>query len=153
MKKQLITTKVAKSIYLRDDATETGGISHSRETLYEFIKECDLRFGFRIEKYNPALKECGIEEITQKEVDKASNPLGIEDVNLLNKIARITRKDCWFQCEYTGLIRDYENGGNIMDTKLGVYQLLEGNDATETYKHFSQTDMVRLVEILAKLII
>ena len=48
-----------KGILLADDATATGGISHSGETLFEFCAEADLLEADHTE-INQALKECGI---------------------------------------------------------------------------------------------
>ena len=51
-----------KEIQLRDDNTETGGISHRGETLFEFVNEVfDLSKGDQpLVQINKGLKECGI---------------------------------------------------------------------------------------------
>jgi hypothetical protein len=48
-----------KGILLADDATATGGISHSGETLLDFCVAADLMEADHTE-INKALKECGI---------------------------------------------------------------------------------------------
>ena len=66
-----ISKKLAQKIILKDDETETGGISFVGETLADFIEEVDMPFGIDLSYYNTALKECGIMRISLQEIKKA----------------------------------------------------------------------------------
>lgn len=68
-----ITKKIAERITLRDDATETGGISYIGETLDNFMAEAGVPFGSSLKRVNEALVECGISRITEQEYEKAKN--------------------------------------------------------------------------------
>lgn len=59
-----ITKKIAKTITLHDDETETGGVAFLGETLHDFMLETSIPFGTELEKVNQALIECGIKPIT-----------------------------------------------------------------------------------------
>ena len=50
-----------KEFRLKDDNTDTGGISHSEETLGEFMDECDINPEDDIICLSRALVECGVE--------------------------------------------------------------------------------------------
>ena len=69
--KPVVTEDKAILIHLRDDATGYGGKLHMDETLAEFMEEVGLPFGSALEKVNKTLKECGIEPITETELDNA----------------------------------------------------------------------------------
>lgn len=74
-----ITCKIAKRITLRDDATETGGISYIGETLDNFMAEAEVPFGSSLKRVNEALVECGIEPLCKEEVMDAANPFVQEE--------------------------------------------------------------------------
>lgn len=67
-KETKITKSIAGLIELRDDDTETGGISFRGETLADFIEETDLGYGHSLDEVNKALKECGIMPIGEDEI-------------------------------------------------------------------------------------
>jgi hypothetical protein len=67
-KETKITKSVAGLIELRDDDTETGGVSFRGETLADFIEETDLGYGRSLDEVNKALKECGIMPITERDI-------------------------------------------------------------------------------------
>ena len=48
---------------LKDDDTETGGLSHYGETLREFLDDTGISHYASLDRINEALKECGIQEI------------------------------------------------------------------------------------------
>lgn len=68
MKPLKITEKIAKMIELKDDATEFGGKSHSRETLLDFMEDTNMDFGADLETINNGLRECGIMPITESDI-------------------------------------------------------------------------------------
>lgn len=59
----MINIKSIGGILLRDDNSSTGGLSHSGETLEEFLASIGERFT-TINSANAALAECGIQPIT-----------------------------------------------------------------------------------------
>lgn len=68
MKPNKITERIAKMIELKDDATEFGGKSHSRETLFEFMADTNMGFGTGLETINNGLRLCGIMPITESDI-------------------------------------------------------------------------------------
>ena len=59
-----ISKKIAKTIELHDDETETGGTAFLGETLYDFMMELQIPFSTPLEEINKGLVECGIKPIT-----------------------------------------------------------------------------------------
>ena len=150
-----ITRKIAEKIYLRDDETETGGISHSRETLAEFMGSVGLSFGSSRVKINKALKECGIEPVTTQEVLDAANPFTIEEEYVLEKVATQSGMDCWFGIDENGNVYDRE--GDVKSKtnqtrKVLVSQLIDGM-IKETWDILSDYEQYTLVKCLGKILV
>lgn len=57
------TIKDVLNTVLKDDETETGGIAHPGEKVWEFIDYTDLSLDDSIELLNEALKDSGIKPI------------------------------------------------------------------------------------------
>ena len=124
-----ITKKIASRLELRDDATPTGGKSHSDEHLDEFMESVSLPYGTSLTKVNKALKECGIQPFTEEEVINASNPLLICEENALEKIAKISKMDCWFGIDDMGRVYDREGdikGKTDKTRRILISQLIDG---------------------------
>jgi len=70
-----------------DNAVSYGGISHSEETLGEFMAECEINPFDEIGKLQKALKDCGIqpveiadtriEDIIKEKIEDIEDELGI----------------------------------------------------------------------------
>ena len=58
-----------RNIILKDDETETGGVSFHGETLYDFMLSCDIPLTADEDVINKALKECGIMPVDLKMSD------------------------------------------------------------------------------------
>ena len=58
-----------RNIILKDDETETGGISFRGETLYDFMLSCDIPLTADEDVINKGLKECGIMPVDLKKLD------------------------------------------------------------------------------------
>lgn len=145
-----ITSKIAKNITLVDDKTEHGGISHLGETLYEFMKESGLPFGCSLAKVNEALKECGIEPVETEMTLRASTRLEYKDMELLNKVARHSKMDCWFCIDDCGRVKDCESGKYI-NALLGVSQLIDGMSEYDM-SQLTRAELERLVLMIPKLV-
>ena len=52
--------------------------------------------------------------------------LKLYEIDLLEKLARRSKMDCWFSVDDEGGVRDRENGNRIMSTNKAVRQLIEG---------------------------
>lgn len=150
-----ITKKIAERIYLRDDATETGGISHINETLAEFMAEVGMRFGTSRVKINEGLVECGIEPITIQEVLDAANPLTTGEEYVLEKVATQSGMDCWFGIDENGNVYDREGdvkGKTNQTRKVLVSQLIDGM-IKETWDKLSDYEQYTLVKGLGKILV
>ena len=126
-----ITKKIASRLGLRDDATPTGGKSHSNEYLDEFMESTmgRLPFGSSLAKVNKALVECGIQPFTEEEVINASNPLLICEENAIEKIAKISKMDTWFGIDDMGRVYDREGdikGKTEKTRRILISQLIDG---------------------------
>ena len=124
-----ITKNIARNLTLRDDATPTGGKAHSDEHLDEFMESVSLPYGTSLTKVNEALKECGIQPFTEEEVINASNPLLICEENALEKIAKISKMDCWFGIDDMGRVYDREGdikGKTNKTRRILISQLIDG---------------------------
>ena len=124
-----ITKKIARNLALRDDATPTGGKAHSDEHLDEFMESVSLPYGTSLTKVNKALEECGIQTFTEEEVINASNPLLICEENALEKIAKISKMDCWFGIDDMGRVYDREGdikGKTNKTRRILISQLIDG---------------------------
>lgn len=123
-----ITKKIARNLALRDDATPTGGKSHSDEHLDEFMESVSLPYGTSLTKVNEALEECGIQPFTEEEVINANNPLLICEENALEKIAKISKMDCWFGIDDMGRVYDREGdikGKTNKTRRILISQLID----------------------------
>ena len=64
-----------------------------------------------------------------------------QQVSILQKLAKTSHMDNWFNLDDDGVLRDRENGNRIMSVKNGCKQLMEGLtpedleclSSTETY--------------------
>lgn len=59
------TARDFQDYLLKDDATETGGIAFTGETLYDFLCDVGLDLDAPMDVVNDALEECGIERINE----------------------------------------------------------------------------------------
>jgi hypothetical protein len=81
--------------------------------------------------------------------------LSDEEYNVLNKVARKTKMDCWFsikQIDGQDYIDDLE-AGVCLDLKEGIGDLVDGLDYYETFQwcNLSQTEVFTLKELCRKL--
>ena len=148
-----ITKKIAERITLRDDATETGGISYIGETLDNFMAEAGVPFGSSLKRVNEALVECGIEPLCKEEVMDAANPFAQEEIDVFVKIARVSKMDCWFDMEPDGRVLDYENNsGHKINRNVGLSQLIDGMTELD-FGHLTDNEKFSLVKALGKALV
>lgn len=56
---------------LKDDKTDKGGISHSGERLWEFLRETDTSYDALLKEINDSLKVCGIKPVKEnKDIER-----------------------------------------------------------------------------------
>ena len=124
-----------KEIVLQDDETETGGLSHSGETLGEFIAEVGDNFK-SLDELNSTLKACGIktikkgikemkesklnetwagEDVIDDLVDRAQSLIDERNYGDVDECIRqaiddglIYSKDVWDLAEHYGVVEDSE---------------------------------------------
>ena len=126
-----ITKKIASRIALYDDATPTGGKSHSDEHLDEFMESVmgELPYGSSLEKVNKALVECGIMPVTEQQVIDVTNPLLPHEEKVFEKIAKISKMDTWFAIDDKGRVYDREGevkGKTPKTRRVLISQLIDG---------------------------
>ena len=146
-----ITKKIASRLELRDDATPTGGKSHSDEHLDEFMGSVSIPYGTSLKKVNEALKECGIEPFTEDEVLEVSNVVTKEAADIFEKIARRSKMDCWFGIDDKGRVYDREGqvkGKSATAQRILIRQLMEGM-TQETFNELTNKEKSGLVLALA----
>ena len=82
--------------------------------------------------------------------------LSADELNVLNKISKRTKMDCWFSVRQTFYGKDYVYDcefGKRMSLRKGISMLMEGLDCQENYDHcyLEQSEKVTLKALLKKL--
>lgn len=57
-----------KDVFLKDDETSTGGVSHANETVGDFCADEDIDLHTSIDDLNNTLKECGIKPVSRFDI-------------------------------------------------------------------------------------
>lgn len=149
-----ITKKIARNLALRDDATPTGGKSHSDEHLDEFMESVmgELPYGSSLKKVNEALVECGIMPVTEQQVIDASNPLKLCEELALEKIAKISKMDTWFAIDDKGRVYDREGdikGKTDKTRRTLISQLIDGM-TRDTWDALTDDERYNIVNGIAR---
>ena len=71
-------------------------------------------------------------------------------IQLLQKLAKKSKMDCWFDMDDNGEVRDLENGGRVMSTRNACRQLIEGL-TPEDLDGLSGSEVHTLLGITSKL--
>lgn len=147
-----ITKNIAKQIALYDDATPTGGKSHSDEHLDEFMAEVGLKYGSSLSEVNKALVECGIMPVTEQQAIDASNPLKLCEEIALEKIAKLSKMDTWFGIDDKGRVYDREGdvkGKTNKTRRVLISQLIDGM-MQETWNALTDDERYNAIKGIAK---
>lgn len=147
-----ITKNIARNLALFDDDNSCGGKAHFDEHLDEFMEEVGLPYGTSLTKVNEALKECGIQPFTEEEVINASNPLLICEENALEKIAKISKMDCWFGIDDMGRVYDREGdikGKTNKTRRILISQLIDGM-TRDTWDALTDDEKLNVVKGLGR---
>ena len=147
-----ITKKIASRLELRDDETPTGGKAFCDERLDDFMESVSMPYGTSLTKVNEALKECGIEPFTEEEVLEASNPLKLCEELALEKIAKISKMDCWFAIDDKGRVYDREGdikGKTDKTRRTLISQLIDGM-TRETWDALTDDEKYNVVNGIAR---
>ena len=149
-----ITKKIARRIKLKDDCTETGGISYVGETLDNFMEECSIPYGTTLNEINPKLVANGIQLITEQEAIDAENPFTVDEEEAFERIARLSKMDCWFGIDNNGRVYDREGdikGKTNAVRKTLVSQLID-NMIKEDWDLLVEEEQFAVVKALGKLV-
>lgn len=76
--------------------------------------------------------------------------LQYHQAQLLQKLAKKSKMDCWFDMDDNGVVRDLQNGGRVMSTKNACRQLIDGF-TPEDLDGLSGREVNTLLEIAIKL--
>lgn len=149
-----ITKCIASKITLYDDETPYGGKSYADEKLDNFMEECGIPFGTSLKKVNQSLVECGIKPIPENVALNASSPLTSDQCDVLDKIARRSKMDCWFGTDEYGRVHDYEKEGRgtLVDPKIGVGQLIDGM-TSEDFHSLTEDEKFTLIKGMANIML
>ena len=147
-----ITKKIASRIALYDDATPTGGKAFCDECLDDFMASVSMPYGTSLTKVNEALVECGIMPVTEQQIIDASNPLKHCEELALEKIAKISKMDCWFAIDDKGRVYDREGdikGKTDKTRRVLISQLIDGM-TRDTWDALTDDDKYNVVNGIAK---
>ena len=95
----IITANEYLDVLLKDDKTETGGMSFMGETLKDFLDELEMDYNTPINEVNKALVDCGIEPIM---IEKQKRNKGLKEY--LQVCESLCQK---IKCADNTIIKDY----------------------------------------------
>lgn len=81
-----------------------------------------------------------------KTKSKLDLSLGESEVKLLQRLARLSKMDCWFDMQEDGKVFDLENESKQTSTKHACRQLLDGL-SMEDLEHLNNNEMYTLLNI------
>ena len=76
--------------------------------------------------------------------------LNDSEINILDKLAKRSKMDCWFLIDDKGRVRNLENYSRIMSTKKAVRQLTDGLTQYDI-EGLTSNEVVTLLNLLLRL--
>ena len=106
----IITANEYLDVLLKDDKTETGGMSFMGETLKDFLDELEMDYNTPINEVNKALVDCGIEPIM---IEKQKRKKGLKEY--LQVCESLCQK---IKCADNNIIKDYFQKCGTLQTTI-----------------------------------
>ena len=72
-------------------------------------------------------------------------------IEVLRKLAKVSKMDCWFSIDDSGVITDLEDNNVIMNTSEAIYMLMDGA-STQDFEQLDDREMRVLVLMFASIV-
>lgn len=74
-----------------------------------------------------------------------------ESIEVLRKLAKVSKMDCWFSIDDSGVITDLEDNNAVMNTSEAIYMLMDGA-STQDFEQLDDREMRVLVLMFASIV-
>ena len=74
-----------------------------------------------------------------------------ESIEVLRKLAKVSKMDCWFSIDDSGVITDLEDNNAVMNTSEAIYMLMDGA-STQDFEQLDDREMRILVLMFASIV-
>ena len=72
-------------------------------------------------------------------------------IEVLRKLAKVSKMDCWFSINDSGIITDLEDNNAVMNTSEAIYMLMDGA-STQDFEQLDDREMRILVLMFASIV-
>ena len=72
-------------------------------------------------------------------------------IEVLRKLAKVSKMDCWFSIDDSGVITDLEDNNAVMNTSEAIYMLMDGA-STQDFEQLDDREMRVLVLMFASIV-
>ena len=77
--------------------------------------------------------------------------LPVDSIEVLRKLAKVSKMDCWFSIDDSGVITDLEDNNAVMNTSEAIYMLMDGA-STQDFEQLDDREMRVLVLMFASIV-
>ena len=77
--------------------------------------------------------------------------LPADSIEVLRKLAKVSKMDCWFSIDDSGVITDLEDNNVVMNTSEAIYMLMDGA-STQDFEQLDDREMRVLVLMFASIV-
>lgn len=77
--------------------------------------------------------------------------LPVDSIEVLRKLAKVSKMDCWFSIDDNGVITDLEDNNTVMNTSEAIYMLMDGA-STQDFEQLNDREMRVLVLMFASIV-
>ena len=77
--------------------------------------------------------------------------LSVDSIEVLRKLAKVSKMDCWFSIDDNGVITDLEDDNTIMNTSEAIYMLLDGA-SPQDFEHLNYVETRTIVLMLSNIV-
>ena len=77
--------------------------------------------------------------------------LPADSIEVLRKLAKVSKMDCWFSVDDNGVITDLEDNNAVMNTSEAIYMLMDGASAQD-FEQLDDREMRVLVLMFASIV-
>ena len=77
--------------------------------------------------------------------------LSADSIEVLRKLAKVSKMDCWFSIDDSGVITDLEDNNVVMNTSEAIYMLMDGA-STQDFEQLDDREMRVLVLMFASIV-
>lgn len=72
-------------------------------------------------------------------------------IKVLRKLAKVSKMDCWFYINDSGVITDLDDNNVVMNTSEAIYMLIDGA-SPQDFEHLDDVEMRTIVLMLSNIV-